>query len=402
MTRYELDGTRVPVWSWLPPDEIEPAALEQLRAASGHPDAALRLAVMPDCHVGFGVTIGSVFPTVDAVVPNGVGVDIGCGMTAVPTGVALDTERMDKRFWRTWSGAVQRAIPTGFNVHETPQPLGDLDRELRAGPLRQLVAGRAATQLGTLGGGNHFLEAQADETGQVWLMVHSGSRHVGLRIAKHYHERAVSLEERRGIVTPRDLAALPLSEQIGQDYLHDMGWAADYALENRNRMLTAMTAAFLATLERDGLDTPDPHPAERITIPHNVARAERHEGLDLIVHRKGATSAAEGEIGIIPGSMGTPSYIVRGLGNPDSLMSCSHGAGRTMSRRSARERITPEAFAASIAATYSKPSGGIRDEAPGVYKDIETVIGRQRDLVDIVHTLRPIITVKGDSRARDD
>lgn len=402
MTRYEIDGTRVPIWSWLPPEDIEPAALEQLRTASGHPDAALRLAVMPDCHVGFGVTIGSVLPTRNAVLPNGVGVDIGCGMSAVPTGVRLEDATMDKRFWRTWSGALRRNVPTGFDTHRTAQPLGALDRPLRAAALQPVLAEKATKQLGTLGGGNHFLEAQADGDGQIWLMVHSGSRHTGLRIARHYQNVAVALGERRGIIAPADLAALPLDDQAGQDYVHDMDWATDFALESRRRMLQSMVDALAVLLERARLAGPPIDMNRHINIHHNFARVERHEGVEVMVHRKGATSAAAGEIGIIPGSMGTASYIVRGRGNADSLMSCSHGAGRTMSRKTARERISPADFAASLAGTYSKPSPGILDEAPGVYKDIGTVIGRQRDLVDIVHTLRPIITVKGDSRARDD
>ncbi len=405
MTRYEIHdsvGTRVPIWSWLPPDEIEPAALEQLHTAASHPDAALRLAVMPDCHVGFGVTIGSVLPTTDAILPNGVGADIGCGMSAIATGVPLDDETMGRDFWRAWSGSVRRGVPTGFETHKTGQPLGPLDRPLRATALQPVLASRGAKQLGTLGGGNHFLEAQVDEGGQLWLMVHSGSRHTGLRIAKHYHDLAVGIAERRARQEPADLAALPLDDQTGQDYVHDMTWATGFALENRLRMLRAMVETLFAQLERAKIDVPALDLAGHINIHHNFARLERHEGREVMVHRKGATSAAAGEIGIIPGSMGAPSYIVRGRGNPDGLMSCSHGAGRTMSRKAARERISPAAFATSIAGTYSKPSPGILDEAPGVYKDVEVVIGRQLDLIEIVHTLRPLITVKGDSRARDD
>lgn len=402
MTRYEIDGTGVPIWSWLPPDDIEPAAMDQLRAASAHPDAAIRLAVMPDCHVGFGVTIGSVLPTANAVLPNGVGVDIGCGMSAIATGVRLEVATMDKTFWRTWSGALRRNVPTGFETHKKAQPLGDLDRPLRATSLQPLVNERGAKQLGTLGGGNHFLEAQADEDGQIWLMVHSGSRHTGLRIARHYQELADGIAARRGVASPPDLVALPLDDQTGQDYLHDMGWATDFALENRLRMLTAMVETLHVLLERAKLDVPALDMLGHIDIHHNFARLETHEGQAVMVHRKGATSAAAGEIGIIPGSMGTASYIVQGRGNPAGLRSCSHGAGRIMSRKAAREAISTNDFAASLASTYSKPSAGILDEAPGVYKDIGTVIGRQLDLVEIVHTLRPIITVKGDSRARDD
>ena len=249
MGKTVITGTKVPIWSWLPPDDIEPAAMDQLQSAATHPDAALRLAVMPDCHVGFGVTIGSVLPTVNAVLPNAVGVDIGCGMCAIDTGVAL-TEDMGQAFWRAWSGTVRRNIPSGFQTHASNQPLDALDRPLRAGKLNQTVMARAARQIGTLGGGNHFLEAQVDERGMVWLMVHSGSRHGGLRIANHYNELAGEISGRRGVALPKDLAALPLDDQAGQDYLHDMAWATDFALENRLRMLDAMLSAFWRQLDQ--------------------------------------------------------------------------------------------------------------------------------------------------------
>ena len=401
MGKSIITGTGVPIWSWLPPDDIEPAAMDQLQSASTHPDAALRLAVMPDCHVGFGVTIGSVMPTINAVLPNAVGVDIGCGMCAIDTGVAL-TDEMGQPFWRAWSGAVRRDVPSGFQTHSTNQALNALDRPLRAEPLNQAVMAKATRQLGTLGGGNHFLEAQADERGIVWLMVHSGSRHGGLRIANHYNELAGEISARRGVTLPKDLAALPLDDRTGQDYLHDMGWATDFALENRLRMLDAMLTALWRQLDQTNLPYRPIDSGNHINIHHNFARAERHDGTAVMLHRKGATSARAGEIGIIPGSMGTPSSIVRGRGNPDSLESCSHGAGRTMSRKAARDAITPAAFAESLAQTYSKASPSYLDEAPGVYKDITTVIERQRDLVDVLHTLRPLITIKGDARARDD
>jgi tRNA-splicing ligase RtcB len=392
----EKPGYRVPVKAWIPPDEIEPGAMDQIDHAAAHPDVAAHVALMPDVHQGFGVTIGSVFPTQDVVIPNAVGVDIGCGMCAIDTGVPWDRERMDRNFWRHWSGQVARNVPTGFNTHRGRQPLGDLDRELRATSLQPLVREKGALQLGTLGGGNHFLEAQVDERGNIWFMVHSGSRHTGLRIAGHYNQLAKEITERHGRSTADDLAFLPLDEQTGQDYLADAEWATDFALESRTRMLQQMLAAFERELPPDG-------PAgEMINIHHNFARAETHDGQDVIVHRKGATSAAAGELGIIPGSMGSPSYIVRGKGNPESLESCSHGAGRRMGRNVARKAITQSEFQESVAGTFSKASMNYVDEAPGAYKDIDTVIARQLDLVEIVHKLTPIITLKGDSRARED
>ena len=205
---------------------------------------------MPDCHVGFGVTIGCVFPTLDSVIPNAVGVDIGCGMCAVNTGVPLDRGRMDKGFWREWMGQVQRNVPTGFGAHKSPQEMGDLDRPLRATSLQKLLTDKARYQIGTLGGGNHFMEAQVDQDGAIWLMVHSGSRHTGLRIADLYNRAAISSSEQRDLPVGRDLASPRIDEQLGQDYLADMEWATDFALENRLRMIQAMVEAFADQLDR--------------------------------------------------------------------------------------------------------------------------------------------------------
>jgi tRNA-splicing ligase RtcB len=387
--------------SWLPENEIEPGAMDQIRQTASHPEAAHAIAIMPDCHVGFGVTIGCVFPTVGAIVPNAVGVDIGCGMCAVNTGIRLEPKRHDKKFWRAWMGDVQRDVPSGFGTHRTDQPLGDLDRPLRAAGLQSLMQSKANRQIGTLGGGNHFLEAQVDEEGSIWLMVHSGSRHTGLRIANDYHKLAIASSTARGLMAKSALSSLRLDEQDGQNYLHDMEWATDFALESRTRMIRAMVEILARRVERfgDDLEWSD---LEVINIHHNFASIEEHNGESLIVHRKGATSAANGQIGIIPGSMGSSSYIVRGLGNSASFNSCSHGAGRKMSRGRAKDTITSSQFEASLKGTFSSPSMGYVDEAPGAYKDIGTVIGRQADLVEILHTLRPIITIKGDSKAKDD
>jgi tRNA-splicing ligase RtcB len=398
---YQLiqeDDFRVPIKTWLPTDEIEPGALDQLSNAAKHPDAASHVAVMPDCHIGFGVTIGCVFPTLDAVIPTAVGVDIACGMCAVPTGREYHPKRMDSRYWGKWANDVRDAVPTGFSVHKKAQRWEGLGVQLKARELQPLIATKAATQLGTLGGGNHFLEAQVDETGEIWLMVHSGSRHSGLRIADHYTAWAKALHKKRGLdgTVPSDLAALPLDDEIAHDYLQDMEWATAFALESRYRMLEEMLLAF-------GMEPADVGGRDGfINIHHNFARVEEHAGQSLVVHRKGATSARDGEIGIIPGSMGSPSYIVRGRGNEDSLMSCSHGAGRLMSRTKARKSITEEALKQALKETYTRPSRGFLDEAPQAYKDVTKVIAQQSDLVEIVHTLRPLVTVKGDSKAKDD
>jgi tRNA-splicing ligase RtcB len=323
-------------------------------------------------------------------------------MCAVDTGVTYDRERMDKTFWRGWSGSVSRNVPTGFNWHKQPQKLGELDRKLKASNLQHLLREKAAVQLGTLGGGNHFLEAQVAEDNRIWLMVHSGSRNTGLQIAGHYNKLAIENSAKRGLAAGRDLASLPLDDQTGQDYVHDMTWATDFALESRRAMLNQMLTTLWQSLERAGIPFDSTAAGEMINIHHNFANLETHDGEEVMVHRKGATSAFAGQLGIIPGSMGSASYIVRGLGNEDSLKSCSHGAGRQMGRKDAKRRISTSDFAESLEGTYSKASASYLDEAPGAYKDISVVIARQMDLVEIVHTLQPIITVKGDSRAKED
>jgi tRNA-splicing ligase RtcB len=255
---YEIreSNTTAPIRTWLPPSEIEQAAMQQLRNAANHPEVGPAVAVMPDCHVGFGVTIGSVFPTIGTVIPNAVGVDIGCGMCAINTGVGLDMRRMDQKFWRSWMGQVQRDVPTGFAAFKQPQDLGPLDRPLRADSLQRLLVDKARYQIGTLGGGNHFLEAQVDQDGSIWMMVHSGSRHTGLRIADFYNREAIASTERRALPVGRDLASLPTDDQPGQDYLHDMEWATDFALENRLRMIRVMLEAFADKVVRLGHDVP--------------------------------------------------------------------------------------------------------------------------------------------------
>lgn len=401
-TLIERPGLRAPIKSWMPPEEIEEGAMQQLIDIAGHPEVGPHIAVMPDCHVGYGVPIGCVAPTIGAVIPNAVGVDIGCGLHAIQTGVHYDRERMDQRFWREWGGQVNRDIPTGFQSHKSPEPLGALDQSLRASSLQALVRERAAFQLGTLGGGNHFLEALVDEDDELWLMVHSGSRHTGLRIAEHYNQAAIESTERRRLVTAKDLASLPLDDPEGQDYMTDMGWAAEYALANRLLMGQRLHSAFRTMMERRKLDIGPDEPRRVINIHHNFARIEDYDGQSLVIHRKGATSAYDGEYGVIPGSMGTASYIVRGLGNEQSYRSCSHGAGRVMGRGAARREITSDVFAASLADTHSRASMSYVDEAPAAYKDIHVVIERQLDLIEVMHVLQPIMTVKGDSRARDD
>jgi tRNA-splicing ligase RtcB (3'-phosphate/5'-hydroxy nucleic acid ligase) len=387
--------TKAPIRSWLPPYEISPDTYQQLENAANHPTVGDAVASMPDAHVGYGVSIGCVFPTVNAVIPNAVGVDIGCGVGAVDTGLIFDAERMDKAFWQSWADDVQQAVPTGFSAHREPKDLSDLNRDLRAKELQPLIEQKAMVQMGTLGGGNHFLEAQVDERGHIWLMVHSGSRHTGLRIANFYHRLATELT---GKESTKDLAFLRLDDKTGQDYLHDMEWATTFAVRSRFKMLDAMLAGLEIAADHDLHHAWD----SWIDCRHNYAELEEHNGRKQMVHRKGATNANLDQLAIIPGSMGTNSFIVKGKGNPDSLESCSHGAGRTMGRGAAKRAISQEDFEHSIKGTFSKASMGYVDESPLAYKDIGIVMDRQSDLIDIVHTLTPIMTLKGSSKARDD
>jgi tRNA-splicing ligase RtcB (3'-phosphate/5'-hydroxy nucleic acid ligase) len=409
MIEFTTDsGTRVKVWV-NSPAEIESHTRAQINEMGRLRFIHDHIAIMPDVHLGMGAVIGSVLPAKDAVSPNIVGVDIGCGISAYDTGITKTafTERiaeqdMDERsFWSLWDLETVRDVPAGFKSHKRRQSWDGLDVSLRARSLRPLMAEKATYQLGTLGGGNHFVEAQTDERGHLWFMVHSGSRHTGLRIANYYNEAAKKLLGRTKTPYPRNLAYLPKSHDLFHDYMHDMGWAVSFALENRWRMLEQAVGNFMALAE---IDSPAGAPVRRdgINIHHNFARAERHFGEDVIVHRKGATSASDGEIGIIPGSMGTNSYIVRGKGSADSFASCSHGAGRAMSRTAARKTIAQDDFERALAHTFTRAARGYIDEAPQSYKDVDEVVRRQTDLVDTVHVLRPIITLKGDSKARDD
>ena len=317
------------------------------------------------------------------------GVDIGCGISAYNTNLKL-TDKLDKRMWLEWKNKIQREIPLGFNSHKKPQDIGELNKKLKSNELERLKD-KAKLQIGTLGGGNHFIEAQKDETNNIWIMVHSGSRHIGLRIANHYNKIAKEMNEKSNEQTPDNLWFLREDSKEGNNYHHDMSWAISYALENRWRMLQTAVDTFTEIINGKRVDVRK----SGINIHHNFANKETHFGKEVIVHRKGATQAFYEQIGIIPGSMGTNSYIVKGLGNPESYMSCSHGAGRVMSRKQAKRTIVQQEFKKALENTHTPMSMRFIDEAPQAYKPIEEVMDNQKDLVNIVHTLKPIITIKG-------
>ena len=352
--------------------------------------ASSKIRIMPDVHAGKGCTIGTTMTVTDKIVPSMVGVDIGCGMYTVYLGkIDVDFAKMDE---------VAHSIPHGRNVWEGRQERFDLTQLRCHRNLKDTK--RLERSIGTLGGGNHFIEIQQSDTGFVWLMIHSGSRNLGKRIEELYQEKAMQLCERFYSPLPHsDLAFLPIQDENGHNYLRDMNFALRYAFENRQRMM-----ACCKTVIADFV--PEVRFLREVNIHHNYAAFEEHFGEMLCVHRKGATSAKPDEIGIIPGSMGTASYIVRGLGNPESFMSCSHGAGRRMSRAAASKNLTVAECDAAMqgivcdrwhpVTRYGKGKDVLDlSEAPQAYKDIEDVIASERDLVEVQVRLMPLAVVKG-------
>ena len=395
----EITTGRVPVKIWTP--ELEPTARRQLENVSRLPIVHGHIAAMPDVHAGIGATVGSVIPTKAAVIPAAAGVDLGCGMNAVQ--LSLHANDLPASLGRI-RGAIEHAVPVGFETHGEQR---DPEREkgakaLQAG-LRKIVAGnpKIATmqkdfqatwvkQLGTLGGGNHFIEMCLDEDQNVWVMLHSGSRGIGNAIGRHFIERARREMEKQDVHLPdRDLAWLAEGTPAFEQYVEAVRWAQDYALENRREMMRAILEAIAPHLP------PFRIVGEAIQCHHNYVAREMHFGENLYVTRKGAISAREGEMGIIPGSMGARSFIVRGKGNPQSLCSCAHGAGRLMSRTEAKKRFTRADVERQTEGVECRKDSGVVDEIPGAYKPIDDVMANQTDLVDVVHTLKQVLCVKG-------
>jgi tRNA-splicing ligase RtcB (3'-phosphate/5'-hydroxy nucleic acid ligase) len=393
-----MSEAKLPVKVWLGQKEngeidLETGALMQAYNLANLPFAFKHIAIMPDSHEGYGMPIGGVMATNGVVVPNAVGVDIGCGMCACETSLTLgDINKDDVKFIM---GMIREQIPVGFNHHkerQTGKPLfttGNLQFD------RCIVdeqADAASYQLGTLGGGNHFIEIQADTWDNIWVMIHSGSRNLGKQVADYYNKLAVELNKRWYSEVPKEwqLAFLPIETIEAKRYMAEMQYCVEFAFANRMHMMRAVEKIF-AQVTGATFD-------DAINIAHNYAAWENHYGQNVLVHRKGATRARAGEIGIIPGSMGTASYIVEGLGNAESFMSCSHGAGRKMGRKDATRRLDLDVEIAHMDARGI--IHGIRntadlDEAPGAYKDIDEVMENQKDLVKINVPLRPLAVIKG-------
>ena len=380
-----VSSEKRPIKLWL--DDIEDGAMEQAKNLANLPFIFRHVALMPDAHQGYGMPIGGVMATQGVIVPNAVGVDIGCGMCAVKTTLTdIDTESLKKMM-----NKIRQAVPVGFKRHSAPQD-GMID--LKEGCIiAEREYANAHTSLGTLGGGNHFIEFQKGNDGFVWIMIHSGSRNLGKQVADHYNKLAVDLNERWRSEVPKEwqLAFLPLDTDEGQAYISEMNYCVDFALANRRLMMERIKGIIA-----DGKQ--DTSFGEMINIAHNYAAMENHFGKNVMVHRKGATKATAEHLGIIPGSQGTASYIVKGKGNLESFQSCSHGAGRRMGRKQAQRELSLAEEVKrldDLGVIHAIRNEKDLDEAAGAYKDISVVMANQADLVDIEVELRPLAVIKG-------
>lgn len=399
---WENTDNNKPIKFWS--KDIDSKTLRQAANLANHPKTFRHVALMADCHAGYGMPIGGVIACIDAVIPYAVGVDIGCGVCAVKTDIA--SQSIDRRDISKILELVKRDVPLGFSVHKSKQSWDGFEVYLNTAgthcPLSMNSWSRALLSLGTLGGGNHFIEIQAGDDGFVWLMVHSGSRNLGKELADYYHSKAVEYCRENKIELPdNELAFLEADSHIGRLYIRDMNFALSFARENRKRIMNAFKSAFSIALKgRGGVGFEDP-----INIHHNYAALENHFGRDVWVHRKGATSACRDQICVIPGSMGTASYIARGLGSTSSFCSCSHGAGRRLGRNEAIRQLDPKSCAKQmdgiVFGGWNKITGGKLkgsfdvSESPAAYKDIEDVMQNQIDLVEPLVKLRPLGVIKG-------
>lgn len=383
------------IFSWIPEDEIETQTLSQIKAISELPFIYHRVAVMPDCHYGVGASVGSCIPTKGAIIPAAVGTDIGCGMTAVRTNYCGSDLPKNLAPLRE---SIEARIPLSsgrFNdvlTETAAEKAAVLEKAIRDEKQAKRINDsqyKWRLQLGTLGSGNHFIELVLDENDAMWIFLHSGSRGVGSRLADRHIKAAKKLMERYFITLPDpDMAYLPEGTDEFHHYYQDMRWAQRYAVENRREMVDRVVDAVeenLGPLER----------LETIDCSHNITESERFGNDVVLVSRKGAIGAHRGEMGLIPGSMGTRSYVVRGLGNRASFCTAPHGAGRRMSRRAAKDTLTMADFDRLMDGIEVLRTEDFIDELPPAYKDIDVVMERSKDLVEVVHTFRQVVNIKG-------
>ena len=413
-----ISTEKIPIKLWLP--DMEEGALAQAKNLANLPFVYKHIAIMPDSHQGYGMPIGGVMATKGYVVPNAVGVDIGCGMCAVKTSLTeIDIDTLKKIM-----GEIRKAVPVGFNKHEKAQDNNLMPKISTTGLKNNIMVDinelpewsitkdrtivskeyqNALKSLGTLGGGNHFIEIQKGSDGHIWIMIHSGSRNFGLKIADYYNKLAVELNQKwhSSITKDKQLAFLPMESEEGRAYLREMNYAVDFALANRKLMMDNVKGIFISNMKEiyfSRFSTDTIKDWEMINIAHNYAKMENHFGENVMVHRKGATLATKDTVGIIPGSQGTKSYIVKGLGNPDSFNSCSHGAGRKMGRKDAQRRLNLEEEQKALndkGIIHSVRTVKDLDEAPGSYKNIDEVMKNQEDLVEVLIELQPLAVIKG-------
>jgi len=387
ITLFDKKQQRIPLKIWLSNlNELEGETLQQALNLTKLPFTYRQVALMPDAHTGYGMPIGGVMATEETIVPYAVGLDIGCGMRAALTPYMAEDVASERL--RSYLAKIRNAIPQGFDWHPGNQQGEVLDRMPMHLPLFQAEDKRIRKQLGTLGGGNHFIELQKDEQGRLWVMIHSGSRNIGKQTAEHFHRKAKDLCRKLRVELPTsELSFLPLDSPEGQDYLDAMNWCLDFAFANRQRMMEFV------------MDILQCSPRDELDIHHNYAALEKHFGRQVWVHRKGAVRAGAGERGVIPGSMGAPSYIVEGRGNPESFLSSSHGAGRRMGRREAKRKIPVDQVLQELKSLGVEISTGnlkeLPEEAAQAYKDIDRVLAEEEDLVQPTIRLTPLGVVKG-------
>jgi tRNA-splicing ligase RtcB (3'-phosphate/5'-hydroxy nucleic acid ligase) len=396
MKIIKTDLMKVPAKSWC--NNVEESALKQIQNLGSLPFIFKHVAIMPDCHAGYGMVIGGVLPTSGVVSPNCVGVDIGCGLCSIESNI----QEWHKNDLIEVLKKIRFNIPVGFGRHLKPKDVSKLPSLEKNNfpiignyPYFEKFLEPSLYQLGTLGGGNHFIELQKNLKGNLCIMIHSGSRNIGKQVADYYNKLAKVMNEKYFSAVPKewDLAFFPLDSDEGQDYLHEMEYCVQFALANRQEMMREVQEAIYTIFKPRG----KVEFSNFINIPHNYARLENHFGRNVMVHRKGSTSAKKDELGLIPGSQGSKSYIVKGLGNIESFTSCSHGAGRKMGRNVARKTLDLKQETDKLNAMgviHAVRNEKDLDEAPGSYKDINVVMEEQKDLVEIVDEFSPLAVIK--------